>query len=58
MNVWRPKVSFLETLPHADIGLPSAPDKRGPEVAVVDLCGKTETAAPVSTKNCCFETES
>jgi hypothetical protein len=30
-------VSFLETFPHAEIGLPSAPDKSGPEVAVVDL---------------------
>jgi hypothetical protein len=58
MNVWRPKVSFLVTFPHAEKGLPFAPDKSGPEVAVVDLCGKTETAAPVSTRNCCLETES
>jgi hypothetical protein len=58
MKVWRPKVSFLVTFPHAEIGLPSAPDKSGPEVAVVDLCGKTETAAPVSTRNFCLETES
>jgi hypothetical protein len=37
MKVWRPKVSFLVTLPHAEMGLPSAPDKSGPEVAAVDL---------------------
>jgi hypothetical protein len=37
MKVWRPKVSFLVTLPHAEIGLPSAPDKSGPEVAAADL---------------------
>ena len=51
-------MSFLVTFPQAEIGLPSAPAKRGPEVAAEDLCGKTETAAPVSTRNCCFETES
>jgi hypothetical protein len=50
MNVWRPKVSFLVTFPHAEMGLPSAPDKSGPEVAAEDLCGKTDTAAPVSTR--------
>jgi hypothetical protein len=33
MKVWIPKVSFLVTLPHAEMGLPSAPDKSGPEVA-------------------------
>jgi hypothetical protein len=58
MKVWRPKLSFLVILPQAEIGLPSAPAKRGPEVAAEDLCGKTETAAPVSTRNCCLETES
>ncbi len=58
MKVWRPKLSFLVTFPHAEMGLPSAPAKRGPEVAAEDLCGNTETAAPVLTRNCCFETES
>jgi hypothetical protein len=57
MKVWRPKLSFLVTLPQAEIGLPSAPAKRKPEVAAEDLCGNTETAAPVSTRNC-LETES
>jgi hypothetical protein len=37
MKVWRPKLSFLVTLPQAEIGLPSAPVKRGPEVAAEDL---------------------
>ena len=58
MKVWRPKLSFLVTLPQAEIGLTSAPAKRGPEVAAEDLCGNTETAAPVSTRNCCLVTES
>jgi hypothetical protein len=58
MKVWRPKVSFLVTFPHDEMGLTSAPEKSGPEVAVVDLCGKTETAAPALTRNCCLETES
>jgi hypothetical protein len=29
MNVWRPKVSFLVTFPHAEMGLPSARTKAG-----------------------------
>ena len=58
MKVWRPKLSFLVTFPQAEIGLPSAPTKRGPEVEAEDLCGNTETAAPVSTRNFCCETES
>jgi len=58
MKVWRPKLSFLVTFPQAEIGLPSAPTKRGPEVEAEDLCGNTETAAPVSTRKFCFETES
>ena len=58
MKVCRPKLSFLVTFPQAKIGLPSAPAKRGPEVAAEDLCGKTETTAPVSTRNCCLDTES
>jgi hypothetical protein len=37
MKVWRPKLSFLVTFPQAEIGLPSAPAKRGPEVAAEDL---------------------
>ena len=37
MKVWRPKLSFLVTFPQAEIGLPSAPVKRGPEVAAEDL---------------------
>jgi hypothetical protein len=37
MNVWRPKLSVLVTLPQADIGLPSAPANMGPEVAAEDL---------------------
>jgi hypothetical protein len=37
MKVWRPKLSILVTFPQADIGFPSAPDKRGPEVAAADL---------------------
>jgi hypothetical protein len=45
-----PKLSFLVTFPQAEIGLPSAPTKRGPEVEAEDLCGNTETAAPVSTR--------
>ena len=58
MKVWRPKLSFLVTFPQAEMGLPSAPARRGPEVAADDLCGNTETAAPVSTRNCCLETKS
>ncbi len=54
MNVWRPKVSFLVTFPQAEIGLPSAPAKRGPEVAAEDLCGNTETAGACVDKKLLF----
>jgi hypothetical protein len=37
IKVWRPKLSFLVTLPKDEMGLPSAPVNRGPEVASADL---------------------
>ena len=37
MNVWRPKLSFLVTFPQAEIGLPSAPVRLGPEGVAEDL---------------------
>ncbi len=48
-----PKQRRFVTEPQDGIGLPSAPARAGPEGGAEDLWGKTETAAPVSTKNFC-----
>jgi hypothetical protein len=45
------KVKDFLTLPQEQMGLPSAPESGMPEEGVQELCGKTLTAAPVSTRN-------
>jgi len=47
-----PKTNLFEIFPQEAMLLPSAPTRGGPEEDSEDLCGNTDTAAPVSTRNC------
>ena len=47
-----PNVTVRFWNPHAFIAEPLAPTRRGPVQGIVLLWGKSDNAAPVSTKNC------
>jgi len=47
-----PKTNLFEIFPQEAMLLPSAPTRGGPEEDSEDLCGNTDTPAPVSTRNC------
>jgi hypothetical protein len=53
-KVRMPKLRVFLTVPHDEMGLPSAPANGGPVEDLLEECGKTLMAAPVSTKNFCF----
>jgi hypothetical protein len=55
MKVRRPKENVFLIDPHEGMERPSAPVSGGPEGAAEERCGKTLTAAPVSTKKRCSE---
>jgi hypothetical protein len=57
-NVRKPKLNFFVTVPQEAIERPSAPVSGIPEEGAVDRCGRTLTAAPVSTRNFCSVVES
>jgi len=57
-KVRRPKDNVFLTVPQEAMDLPSAPVRGVPEEGAADRCGKTETAAPVSMRKRCSETES
>jgi hypothetical protein len=59
MNVHKkvrmPNVKDFLTLPQDGMDFPSAPASGIPEEGEREVCGMTLTAAPVSTKNFCFD---
>ncbi len=53
-KVRTPKFNVFLTEPQDEIDFPSAPERGGPVEGCCEVCGKTLTAAPVSTRNFCF----